>query len=171
MNTTTDRRRAVNETVNLIQDGQSSNKAAATIGKRYDVTGRTIQRWATKLGQPLGNLSSYDVPQKAIEGHRAQAEAGRERIRLLILEKAEDLLKRMDEPHVDFKGKDAAMVTYPVATSSDVRNYAMSFAVLLDKYRLEMGESTSRSEITVADAESVVDAEILRLSQEHAASG
>jgi hypothetical protein len=56
------------------------------------------------------------------------------------------VLKRMDEPHVDFKGKDADRVVYPVAPAAAVQNYATSAAIMLDKYRLEVGEATARTE-------------------------
>ena len=162
------KREAVAEAVALVKGGQSTNKATAAIGKKCGVTGRTLQRWAAELDQPLGDLSSYDIPQKAIEAHQNQAQERRERIRLHLLEKMEDLLGRMDEPHVDFKGKDAGKVTYPIATSGDVRNYATSFGILLDKYRLEMGEATTRGEISVNDAVQVVRDEVAQMREKRA---
>ena len=63
-----------------------------------------------------------------------------------LLERAADLLERMDEPHVEFKGKDADQVTYPMAPAAAVQNYATSAAILIDKFRLEMGEATGRQE-------------------------
>lgn len=171
MATATEKQTAVEQAVALVNNGESSNAASTLIGDKYGVTGRTIQTWCIKAGRPLGDLSSYAVPQKAIDGHKAQAQERRERIRLLILEKAEDVLNRMDEPHVDFKGKDAAQVTYPKATSGDVRNYAFTFGILLDKYRLEMGEATGRVEtVDVGTAVQVVDDEIARLRERRAES-
>ena len=70
----------------------------------------------------------------------------RSEIRLTLLEKVADLLDRMDAPHVEFKGKDADAVEYPIAPAGAVQNYATSVGILIDKYRLEVGEPTSRSE-------------------------
>ena len=55
------------------------------------------------------------------------------------------------------------MVTYPIATSGDVKNYSVSIGILIDKYRLEMGESTSRAEITFEQAETRLDKEFEEL--------
>ena len=52
----------------------------------------------------------------------------------------------MDAPHIEFKGKDAISVEYPIAPAGAVQNYATSVGILIDKYRLEVGEATNRSE-------------------------
>lgn len=70
----------------------------------------------------------------------------REALRELLLDKAADLLMRMDEPHYDYRGKDVQRVEFDKATSGDARAYATAAAILIDKYRLEMGESTARIE-------------------------
>lgn len=151
------------EAVNLyIQHG--TTKASQQSG----VPKRTLLRWAKDSDVVAQARDKTDTARTELA--RVNAER-RERIKTTLLEKIEDLLGRMDVPHVDFKGKDAQMVTYPVATSGDVKNYAVSVAVLIDKYRLEMGEATGRTEISVSQAESVLDAEIMRLANEHANRG
>jgi hypothetical protein len=67
----------------------------------------------------------------------------------------------MDAPHVDFKGKDAGSVTYPVAPAAAVQNYATSIGILLDKVRLEAGEATGRVE-TITDGMNDHEKEALR---------
>ena len=42
-------------------------------------------------------------------------------MRELLLVKAKDALERMDQPHIEFKGKDATQVTYPKAPASASR--------------------------------------------------
>jgi transposase-like protein len=103
----------------------------------------TIATWAKAAG-----LRTFDTQktEAATEAHVAHADELRARLRVQLLEKASDLLDRMDAMHVDFKGKDADAVTYPIAPASAVQNYATSVGILIDKYRLEVGEATTRSE-------------------------
>ncbi len=103
----------------------------------------TIVGWCQDAGV---ERSHAEQTRAAADALRARAAETRETLRLLLLEKAVDLLERMDEPHVEFKGKDADAVTYPIAPASAVQNYATSAAILIDKYRLEVGEATGRTE-------------------------
>ena len=149
------------EAVNLYIDVGTAEAARQT-----GVTARTINNWAQQAGATVSQ--ERDKTEAAREALAAKNANRREHIRHLILEKAEDLLGRMDEPHADFKVVDKRIeqVEWVKARSGDVKNYAVAFAVLIDKYRLEMGETTNRTEISVADAESVMDAEIRRLSEQ-----
>jgi transposase-like protein len=141
--------------VNLyIQHGTTEASQQSGVPKR------TLLRWA-KDSDVVAHARDKTAVAVA-ESARLNVER-RERIKSSLLEKIEDLLGRMNLPHIDFKGKDAQMVTYPVATSGDVKNYAVSVAVLIDKYRLEMGESTSRAEISFEQAESRLDEEFAEL--------
>ncbi len=155
--TDTQRRKAVNL---YIQHG--TTKASQLSG----VPKRTLLRWA-KDDDVVAHARDKTAVAVA-ESARLNVER-RERIKTLLLEKIEDLIGRMNLPHVDFKGKDAQQVTYPVATSGDVKNYAVSVAVLIDKYRLEMGESTSRAEITFEQAEDRLDEEFAELVERYEA--
>ena len=140
-------KRAVAEAVTLVTNGQSSNQASTTVGTRYGVTGRTIQTWAKKHGQPLGDLSSYEVPEKAIDAYKAQCEAARTELRKVLIEKA-------------LQGATAADPSDPTG----FQKLSVGVGTFLDKYRLEMGEATGRVEMSVDDAESVIDREIAALS-------
>ena len=62
-----------------------------------------------------------------------------------ILERVADLLDRFDRPHYDYRGKDVVRVQWDTATSGDVRAYATSIGILIDKYRLEVGEATTHT--------------------------
>jgi transposase-like protein len=103
----------------------------------------TLVRWCQDAGVERSNAEQTKAAAGVL---RARASETRETLRLLLLEKALDLLERMDEPHVEFKGKDADQVTYPIAPAGAVQNYATSAAILIDKYRLEVGEATGRTE-------------------------
>lgn len=120
----------------------------AEASRRLGIAKGTITRWAQARGVETVSVANNEA---AVEAARARAAGLREAIRLKLLEKAHDALCRMDEPHKDFRGKDADEVWWDKAPSGDVKNYATSAAILLDKYRLEVGESTSRSEVHTVD--------------------
>lgn len=139
---------AVAEAHRLITDeGLSANKAAEQVAKPLGVTSRAVHQWATKAGTNLGD-HSHQAANRAREVQEAQYLAKRAALRNLLLEKVTDILGRMDQPQIDFRGKDAQEVTFPIANASDVRNYAVAAAVLIDKMRLEAGEPTSITQAT-----------------------
>lgn len=122
----------------------------------------TLGSWAQKAGIH-SDAAAKTAP--AVEAAEARAKQLRAELRLGLLEKAVDLLQRMDAPHVEFKGKEADEVTYPIAPSGAVQNYATSVGILIDKYRLEAGEATSRNEsrdLTHDDHEATVLRDILQ---------
>lgn len=118
----------------------------------------TLARWADDAGL---ERTGTEKTRAATEALRARHAAVREQVRLELLEKVSDLLDRMDAPHVEFKGKDADRVTYPIAPASAVQNYATSVGILIDKYRLEMGEATDRTESTLLRGKSDHEQQLL----------
>jgi hypothetical protein len=134
--------------------------------RRTGIDKGLISKWAKVAG--LVSRVGWQT-QAATEASAAKAERIRSDLRLKWLEKALDLLNRMDEPHVEFKGARADEVTYPKATASDCRAYAFAAAILIDKYRLEVGEVTSRDESHVHSHDrSALDDEISGLLEEMA---
>ena len=131
--------------------------------RRLGMDKRLVSKWAKKTG--VATVAT----QKNLEGvEAAEAKAAhlRGKLKGLLLEKAVDLLGRMDEPHIDFKGGGnlgPVEVTYPKATASACQAYATAAAVLIDKFRLENGEVTGREEVVTVDA---IDREIQRLESE-----
>ena len=119
---------------------------AAEAARQIGCDPRTVRRWAKDAGV------SADRDQVLTEGGERlakQNEYNREQVRDLLLSKTMDLLLRIDEEHIEYKAAGSTMHTlrYETATSGDVRNYASAVKDLLNLYRLEMGESTSRSEL------------------------
>ena len=141
---------------------------ASEASNRLDIPRRTISSWVTKQGLAQAKGEQTEAAREQLALKNAER---RERIRSLILEKAEDIRGRMDEPHIDFKaaGKELHKVEWETARSGDVKNYAVSFAILIDKYRLEMGEATSRTEVSVNDAVQVVRDEVAQMRAKHSA--
>ncbi len=115
---------------------------AAEAARRTGINKRSISRWASAADV------SADRDKNLTDGAdrlALQSREKREQLRIDALDKAADMLARMDQPHIDYKaaGRELHKVEYETARSGDVKNYAVSFAILLDKYRLEMGEATA----------------------------
>jgi hypothetical protein len=108
----------------------------------------TVKLWARRRGvvTEMGQTESLAKATVA-------AEEVRTKVREKLMHAALDLLERMNMPHVDFKGNGAQEVTYPLPSASSCQSYVTAVGILIDKYRLEMGETTGRSavDITVTD--------------------
>ena len=133
-------------------------KGVAEAWRQTGVPKGTIASWARR-----GKVHTV-APAKtreATEMLMAQTAELRERLRLKLLEKADDLLDRMDAEHVEFKGKDADEVIYPIAPAAAVQNYATSAAILLDKHLLMSGEATGRTESTLLRGKSDHEQQLL----------
>jgi transposase-like protein len=118
----------------------------------------TIVRWCQDAG-----IERFHPEQTraAVDALQARSSTLRELLRLSLLERADDLLERMDEPHIEFKGKDADQVEYPIAPASAVQNYATSAAILIDKHLLMSGEATGRTESTLLRGKSDHEQQLL----------
>lgn len=107
---------------------------------------QTVHMWATKEGVRTVRTTKATAATEAIAADRL---LHREQLRSELIAKALDMLNRMDDEHIDYRGKDCTRVSFPKAPADACKSYAMSAAILLDKFRLEMGETTGRSEVTV----------------------
>lgn len=120
----------------------------------------TIVTWAKQAGvRTFGTENTRE----ATLAHIAYADQLRAELRVSLLEKTVDLLERMDAEETEFVGKDGNGVVYPIARPESVRHLATSVGILIDKYRLEVGEATSRSEsrdLTSALTDDELDAAI-----------
>lgn len=155
------RAQAVADAHELVESGLSANKAADQVAANYGVTRRSIQSWAHKTGKPLGD-AAHEGSNRAREAAEVQFEARRAELRVLLSEKVVDIIGRMDKPHIDFRGKEAEEVVFPIATSTDVRNYAVAAGILIDKMRLEEGQHTTHG-ITESKDVDDFDLEVRRL--------
>lgn len=106
----------------------------------------TIASWARRAGLP--HTDAADKTRAATMAASARADQLRSEMRLMLLEKTVDILGRMDAEHIEFKNssKEIREVVYPIAPADAVRAYATSVGILIDKYRLEVGEATTRTE-------------------------
>ncbi len=117
----------------------------AEAAKHYGIKATTVRSWCSRAGVAT---DASERTKAATESAQARRLAKREELRTLMIEKAVDLVHRMDEVHIDYRGKDADQVTFPKAPAQACQQYATAAAILLDKFRLEMGEATGRTEHT-----------------------
>ena len=97
-------------------------------------------------------LGFQGLQPKNPDEHRAETvarhTAKRETLRELLMDRAIDMLHRMNEPHVATIMHDGeiAEIIHQKAEAADCKSYGIALGILVDKYRLEMGEATVRSE-------------------------
>lgn len=104
-----------------------------------------IQRWLQEAGLNPGVVGSR--MEAATNAATLKRNTLREKVRIRLLERAMYALDRMDKPHVEVRGTSTPVkVTLPTATDAGVQSLALAAAVLIDKFRLEMGEATTRGE-------------------------
>ena len=129
-------------------------KGPREAARETGIPARTIGRWAARQGL---STEVQAKTAKATATAREQAALRREKLRMLLLDKAVDVLERMDAPHKDFKVvgvgdhvSEIREVHYDLPTPGGVKDYAIAVGVLIDKYRLEMGETTDNRNTNVS---------------------
>jgi len=120
-----------------------SDGPAAT-ARLYEMPVRTLKDWAKLHGVHTGADSKAMT-----ETANACLTARRARIRVKLAERAEEMLDRMAEGMDIWVGSGATpvKVTIDKPPASVCREFATSCGILIDKLRLEQGESTSREEV------------------------
>ncbi len=135
--------------------------------RRTGISGTTVKRWVAPAGNTVQtNTKKTELARQHLAVRRDEK---REQLRTLLLDKAIGLLERFDVEHKDYRGKDVQEVYWDRAPSGATKEYAIAVGILIDKFRLEMGEHTGRTEVDLISAESRIDAEIRRLSDDVAA--
>lgn len=121
----------------------------AEAARRTGIPKTTLRRWAREEGLDTAELAGAAAlrTDAATEARKSYVAELREELRAMLLEKAVDCLERMDEPHIDFRGRESTEVKFDRAPSGACQQYATSAAILIDKFRLESGEATSKTEI------------------------
>lgn len=114
----------------------------------HEIPKATLRKWALGAGMDTSAIAgaSADQTRAASTARSARCEMLRLELRESFLVAAADMLDRLDEEHIDFRGQQAREVTFPKAPADACRNYVTAAAILIDKYRLEVGEATDRSE-------------------------
>jgi transposase-like protein len=134
---------------------EGPEEAAAAVG----CSRRQVYRW----------LGSHNVTPKKPDQRRADTESRhiqrREELRDLLLDQALDMLHRMNEMHIEWREVDGQQeqIVHLVAGAGEVKSYALAAGILIDKYRLEMGEATSR---TISEGADDIDRSVAQLVAE-----
>lgn len=147
------------------------DKGPREAARRTKIPARTISRWARSA-----NVSTDVVAKtaEATEAAKARNAELRENLRGKLLEKALDCLERMDRRHMEIRilksgGKNGAskavQVELPAPTAAGVQAYATATAILLDKYRLEVGEATGRDEVLIDDPKAELSRRLAQRAQ------
>ena len=132
----------------MLYEELGSREASARAG----IPESTIRNWARRRGV---RTRSTTTNRDATEAASAKAARIRAEMKLQLLERAVEVLDRIDQPHIDFRivsdgagaGSRVVEVEYPRPSPTGVREYAVAFGILLDKFRLENGEVTGRTAI------------------------
>jgi transposase-like protein len=131
--------------------------------RRFGCSNSTVKRFVVAAGIDASQDSRDRLAAAAVSGKARRAE-----LRVKLLKQAMTLIDRMGEKHVEYRGARAIPIEHDHATATECRDYALAVAILIDKFRLEMGDCDSRRETITPDE---VDAEIARLEAQIAAEG
>ncbi len=133
----------------------------------------TLHGWARAAGLDTQAIAGRTVEQTqaATLAHEYRCAELRVELRELLLVESVDMLERMNATHKDFKGAGVVEVTWDTAPAGACKDYAVAAAVLLDKYRLEVGEATSRDEHHVSDVRERATALLDELAQRRGEGG
>lgn len=78
----------------------------------------------------------------------------------LLLARALDAVKLMKAPYEEYVGVNGKKVVYAGPPAGSYRNYALAAQILLNSFRLEMGESTAKTETNIrAQVDTIARAE------------
>jgi transposase-like protein len=125
----------------------SLSHTVAETAREYGCSTGSVSTWVRDAGVER-NADRQAQTQAATEAVAELARQRRAELKAKLLEKALDLLGRMDEEHIDYRGQKAEPVTYPRAPAPACSNYAYATGLLLRELRLEGGEPTDRPTVT-----------------------
>ena len=143
--------------------------------KALGIPRSTLAFWMKEAG--LHWTDNQEKVESANEARALRIAAKRALLQERMLEEAAYCMEAIHNEHIDFKsaGKEGVVkVVFPTAPAAAVQHYATSLAIFIDKFRLENGESTSRSEVQVDDIDSargVLTQQLTRISERRGTNG
>ena len=142
----TDDRKAEVVAVYVEEGLPAAHRFTKTDDKPAGIPKTTIVRWAQAAGLDPAEVTQRNADQtKAANAARILLmESKRVTLREALVDKALDMLARMDEPQIDYRGRHVEEVRWEKATAQACQQYATATAILIDKLRLELGEETDR---------------------------
>lgn len=136
----------------------------AATARLYKIPVRTIKSWATRMGLHTGAETK-----SATEAACLSQQMRRAIVRDLLIQRVQEMLERMDSPMKTWVGSGATPVEVEIdrPLASVCKDLATTAGILLDKFRLEMGEATGRSEVSVTDEDrQLVESDVARVIAE-----
>lgn len=116
---------------------------ACEAARRTGIPRNTLSSWAHRAGlQP-------DAPEQtraAVEHAQLRNAERRAGVQAKLIDTADRMLDRIREGEVDYRGNVAKRVEFDEASPASCKAFATAAAILIDKYRLEMGEATTITE-------------------------
>jgi len=122
-----------------IYEKEGPSEAARQTG----IAKQRITQWAKIAGV---RTSAPQRMAEATQMRRLQGEAFREEVKEKLLRRVDTALELMVTQTTTHVGQQGKEVTYERPPAQDFRHYAMSAGILVDKFRLESGESTAKTE-------------------------
>ena len=113
----------------------------AETARRLNIPKRTVRHWANQAQLAAARGENLEAAHRQLA---LQHEEMRQELRSRLLEQAIDALDHMNAPHVDYRGKDVTKIVFAEAPADAWKAYAVTAEILIDKYRLEVGEATER---------------------------
>lgn len=143
--------RIPNHTRQQIADAVANGQTVHATALEYAVSKGSVHNICVEFGI---ERSAPKELQQAHEERDRRIAMKRAVVRETLIDTALRLLNRIEEPHKDFRaaGQQLYEVEFDVAPARSAQAYATSAAILLDKLRLELGESTARVSVE-ADSE------------------
>ncbi len=113
----------------------------AEASRRAGIRAATIRSWAARAGV---HRSRAKNTRAATEAAAAEVARKREELKLMLVDAAQEMIRRQSEPHVTFVGQFGRREETEHPPAADCRQYMTSAAIAIDKLELLEGRATGR---------------------------
>ena len=141
--------------------------------RRTGLPKSTLRRWAANAGLDPATIAGATAERTAAAtaAKRARCDELRADLQEEFLLVAAEALERTRHPYIEFVGVKGEQVEYPLPPAGATFQLVKTAATALDKFRLEAGEATDRTEVVGVSADEareqlarVVDMQLARAS-------
>jgi transposase-like protein len=135
----------------------------------HEITPKLIRQWARHQGIDISTPEDRKKVEKLLEHQQLSTSKRREMLKGKIMDRAHEILDSMNARHEQWmkgEGGELQLVELRRPPAGAMKDYALAFGILLDKFRLEEGESTSRHETVSGKARDEIDEELDKLASQ-----
>jgi hypothetical protein len=157
----------------MLAKKMGAKKAARKLREQNEemdkLTDRHIRAWARELKIDIVHSEDLAAKERLTYKRKVKNAETREAMREKLLVRVHDILDAMDQPHQQWLKGEGGILELKTLTrppSNAIRDYAVAAGVLIDKFRLEAGEATSRSETVSGKQRDAIDEELEKLAQQ-----